>query len=102
MAARLPSWFRGDLYAGLRAWPIWLTLGWNDIRIRYRRSALGPFWITLSTTVFVVTLGIIFSQIFHTDIRILSALYRGRLDRLRVHVEHGDGIVRLLHRILSI
>jgi ABC-type polysaccharide/polyol phosphate export permease len=47
-----------------------LTLGWNDIRIRYRRSALGPFWITLSTTVFVVTLGIIFSQIFHTDIRI--------------------------------
>jgi len=58
----------GDLYAGVRAWRVWTMLGWNDIRIRYRRSALGPLWITLSTTVFVITLGIIYSKIFHTDI----------------------------------
>jgi lipopolysaccharide transport system permease protein len=37
--------------------------------MRYRRSVLGPFWMTLSMAVFVVTLGVIYSTIFHTEIR---------------------------------
>ena len=58
-----------DLYLGVRAWQLWLTLGWNDIGMRYRRSTLGPLWITLSTGILVVSLGILYSQIFQTDIR---------------------------------
>lgn len=27
---------------------LWITLGWYDVLARYRRSTLGPVWITLS------------------------------------------------------
>jgi lipopolysaccharide transport system permease protein len=57
-----------DLIAGLKAWPLWTMLGWADIRQRYRRSVLGPFWITLSMAIFVVLLGIIYSRLFEMDI----------------------------------
>ena len=58
-----------DLLAAFRAWPLWVTLGWNDIRQRYRRSVLGPIWITLSVAVFIGLLGTIYSTIFKIEIR---------------------------------
>ena len=41
-------------------------LGWQDVRQRYRRSALGPFWLTISMGVMIGTIGIVFGQIFKT------------------------------------
>jgi ABC-type polysaccharide/polyol phosphate export permease len=58
-----------DFYRGLSNASLWMLLGWSDTRLRYRRSVLGPFWITLSMAVLIVVLGVIYSQIFHTDIR---------------------------------
>jgi lipopolysaccharide transport system permease protein len=58
-----------DLYLGVRAWTLWMTLGWNDIALRYRRSTLGPFWMTLSMGILVVALGFIYSRIFQSDIK---------------------------------
>jgi ABC-type polysaccharide/polyol phosphate export permease len=43
-------------------------LGWNDIRQRYRRSTLGPFWITLSTGLFILVLGVIYGRLFNVDL----------------------------------
>src|SRR5215211_7702231 len=57
-----------DVLAGIRAWPLWTMLGWNDIRQRYRRSVLGPFWMTISMGVFIMLLGVIYSRIFHLPI----------------------------------
>ena len=59
-----------DLIDALKAWRLWTMLGWNDIVQRYRRSALGPFWITLSMGIFIVLLGVIYSRIFKMDIAI--------------------------------
>ncbi|WP_137008606.1 ABC transporter permease [Aquitalea aquatilis] len=42
----------------------WLFLGWNDIRQRYRRTAIGPLWLTLSTGFTVLVLGLLWSTIF--------------------------------------
>jgi lipopolysaccharide transport system permease protein len=58
-----------DLYEGLRAWPMWSTLGWQDIRQRYRRSVLGPIWITLSMGILVGTLGVIYGRVFNTELK---------------------------------
>jgi ABC-type polysaccharide/polyol phosphate export permease len=58
-----------DLLAGMRAWPLWAMLGWNDIRQRYRRSVLGPFWITISMAVFITLLGVIYSHIFNIGLK---------------------------------
>ena len=57
-----------ELIAGFRVWPIWIVMGWDDIRQRYRRSVLGPFWITLSMGIFVMLLGVIYSRLFHTPL----------------------------------
>jgi ABC-type polysaccharide/polyol phosphate export permease len=57
-----------DLVAGLANWQLWSMLGWNDIQQRYRRSAFGPFWITISMAIFIVLLGFIYSKLFHQDI----------------------------------
>jgi homopolymeric O-antigen transport system permease protein len=62
------SMISAEVLAGFRAWPVWVILGWDDIRQRYRRSALGPFWITLSMGIFILLLGVIYSRLFHTDI----------------------------------
>ncbi len=57
-----------DLAEGFRRVDIWLMLGWQDIRQRYRRSALGPFWLTLSTGITTVALGLVFSAIFKSPL----------------------------------
>jgi ABC-type polysaccharide/polyol phosphate export permease len=42
---------------------LWLVLGWLEIKQRYRRSKIGPFWITLSFGIMVVALGAIYSRV---------------------------------------
>src|SRR3981189_1905707 len=59
-----------DLGAGLANWQLWSVLGWNDIHQRYRRSALGPFWITISMAIFIVLLGFIYSKLFHQELAV--------------------------------
>ena len=59
-----------DLYDGLANWQLWSMLGWNDIHQRYRRSALGPFWITISMAIFIVLLGFIYAKLFHQDVAV--------------------------------
>jgi lipopolysaccharide transport system permease protein len=47
---------------GLR--PIWLHLGFLDVRQRYRRSVLGPWWITISMIIFIGAMSLVFSKLF--------------------------------------
>ncbi|MBV9654684.1 MAG: ABC transporter permease [Acetobacteraceae bacterium] len=57
-----------DLANGLTTWRLSCVLGWLDIRVRYRGSLLGPFWLTLSTGIMVAALGFLYSQLFHMDL----------------------------------
>lgn len=43
-----------------------LMLGWQDIRQRYRRSKLGPFWLTISMGVMIGMIGIVFGQVLES------------------------------------
>lgn len=58
-----------DLSGGLTRWWLWGLLAWYDIKHRYRGSVIGPFWVTLSTLAMVAALGMIYSGIFHQEIR---------------------------------
>ena len=53
-----------DLRQGLNQRELWLSLGWQDIKQRYRRSTLGPLWITIATGVMAVALGLLYSILF--------------------------------------
>jgi len=57
-----------DVSDGTALWPLAWTLGWLDIKLRYRGSTLGPFWLTLSTGIMVASLGVLYSTLFQTDI----------------------------------
>lgn len=57
-----------DLASGAAMWPLWVRLGWNDILQRYRRSMLGPFWLTASMAVMVIVLGILYAELFATPV----------------------------------
>lgn len=56
-----------DLRKGLEAWRIWTALATNDIKMRYRRTFLGPFWLTIQTAIFVTVMGILWSKIMGVD-----------------------------------
>src|SRR5262245_37331818 len=58
-----------DLGEGLVQWRLWWTLGANDIAQRYRRSAIGQFWITASMAVFISAIAAVYSALFGIDMR---------------------------------
>lgn len=58
-----------DIVAAARRYSLVGMLGWQDVRQRYRRSALGPFWLTISMGVMIGTIGIVFGQIFQVPMR---------------------------------
>lgn len=47
----------------------WLFMGIQDIKLRYRRSIIGPWWVTISTGILVAMLGFLWSKIFGSDIQ---------------------------------
>lgn len=56
-----------DVGHGLSLWKLWVVFGWIDIRQRYRRALIGPFWITISMGTMVGTLGLVYSTLFRVD-----------------------------------
>jgi len=42
----------------------------QDIRIRYKRTVLGPLWITVSMSVTFICIGSLFSAILKNDVRV--------------------------------
>ena len=59
-----------DLIAGTGRWHLWRALAWKDIKGRYRRTVIGPFWTVLSTAILVATLGVVYSLLWHEDIAV--------------------------------
>ena len=58
-----------DIYVALKKYELAGVLGWQDIRQRYRRSSLGPFWLTISMGVLIGALGTIFGNLFGTPMK---------------------------------
>lgn len=53
-----------DISSAASRWRTWFLMGNQDIALRYRRSLLGPFWISLTMLMLVMGIGILYSQIF--------------------------------------
>lgn len=43
---------------------IWFMLANQDIKLRYRRSSLGPLWITISMAITIFTMGFLYGHLF--------------------------------------
>lgn len=58
-----------DIIGGIGAFRVWFMLAYQDIQLRYRRSVLGPLWITLSMAISLYSMGYLYSFIFHIDLQ---------------------------------
>ena len=54
-----------DLKKGLLNYTLWLSLASQEIKLRYRKSLLGPAWITINMGIMLTAIGPLYSLIFN-------------------------------------
>jgi len=42
---------------------VWGMLGWQDIKQRYRRSVLGPWWLTIASGIMIGAMGYLYARL---------------------------------------
>jgi ABC-type polysaccharide/polyol phosphate export permease len=57
-----------DLRGGLARRELWGRLGWLDVKRRYRRTIIGPFWSSITLAIYVGAVGTVGASIWHQDI----------------------------------
>jgi ABC-2 type transport system permease protein len=57
-----------DIHQSIKRAGIWVRLGLSDTALKYRRSILGPFWLTLGMGITVLGLGTFWSLIWKVDL----------------------------------
>jgi lipopolysaccharide transport system permease protein len=53
-----------DLKRSVASYKLWTLLGWLEIRQRYARSRVGPFWLTISMGVMIGSIGVVYGTLF--------------------------------------
>jgi ABC-type polysaccharide/polyol phosphate export permease len=57
-----------DLLKGFAFWRLWNLLAWNTLNLRFKRSWLGLWWISLSFAVFAIVKIFIFGPVMREEI----------------------------------
>jgi ABC-type polysaccharide/polyol phosphate export permease len=57
-----------DLVEGMSKTWMWSAMAMQDIRMRYRGSLLGPFWLTISMVIMIAAMGLIYARMFNMEI----------------------------------
>jgi len=58
-----------DVVRSARLWQIWTRLGAQDVRLKFRRSVLGPGWVFANLAVLVISIGFIYANLLGQDPR---------------------------------
>jgi len=57
-----------EILASVRLWRVWVRLGVQDVRLRFRRSFLGVGWIFLNLTVTLLAVGYVYGHLLGQDL----------------------------------
>ena len=57
-----------DIIGGARKWELWSQLGWLEVKRRYRRTVIGPFWSTISLGVYLSAIGVLGAGLWKQNI----------------------------------
>ncbi|HWK96686.1 MAG TPA: ABC transporter permease [Pseudolabrys sp.] len=60
----IPSPLKPLLAAPFENWRAWVGLGWTDVVQNYRRTMLGPFWITMNLVIFTTAMTLVYGALF--------------------------------------
>lgn len=58
-----------DSIQSLKVWRVWVYLGSQDVKARFRRSFIGPLWILLNMGFFVGGAGVVYGLLFGQPMR---------------------------------
>jgi ABC-type polysaccharide/polyol phosphate export permease len=59
----------GDIVQGVRLVDMWGRMGWAEVKRRYRRTVIGPFWQSLSLLIFVLAMSVIWASLFNQSVQ---------------------------------
>jgi lipopolysaccharide transport system permease protein len=59
-----------EVIRSIGLWRIWIRLGIQDVRMRFRRSVIGLGWVFLNLAIMVLAIGFIYSNLFGQDMRV--------------------------------
>lgn len=54
-----------EFVSAARLWRVWFHMGLQDVKSRFRSSALGPGWILVNLAAVVGAVGLIYGRLFH-------------------------------------
>jgi ABC-type polysaccharide/polyol phosphate export permease len=57
-----------DLVRGLSKRELWGRLGWLDVKRRYRRTTIGPFWTSITLAIYTLSVGFVGAALWHQNI----------------------------------
>ncbi|MCC7418349.1 MAG: ABC transporter permease [Acidobacteria bacterium] len=57
----------GDVARSAGLWHIWVRLGLQDVRHKFRRSTVGPAWIFLNLGFLIAAIGVIYGRLLGQD-----------------------------------
>lgn len=56
-----------DIMSSIKNWRLWTYMAVAELKRRYRRTMLGPFWTTLNLAIFIGCMGLLLSSLWKTD-----------------------------------
>lgn len=71
VGAAAPTGLRGtiaEVLEGVANVRVWGYLGWIETKRRYRRTILGPFWVTLTHAIFIGATGFLYAKLWHQPV----------------------------------
>ncbi|MGY6129499.1 ABC transporter permease (plasmid) [Paraburkholderia strydomiana] len=54
-----------EFVSAAKLWRVWLHMGLQDVKSRFRSSALGPAWILINLGAVIGAVGLIYGRLFH-------------------------------------
>ncbi len=68
--SRSQLWRRAnwDFVAGLQLWEMWSRLSMNEVKRRYKRTMLGPMWVTVSLLVFATVMSFVWAGLWKQNV----------------------------------
>lgn len=59
-----------DFVASLKQWRVWIFWAQHELHQRYRRSFLGPLWISFTMAFHILAMGVVWAILFHVPYQI--------------------------------
>lgn len=57
-----------EVYDMIKKYELWIFLSWSDIKSRYRRTMIGPFWLVIANAVTICGISLVWSTLFNINI----------------------------------